>query len=348
MLEQYRISDFIEWHTEKKLLLNPEFQRGNVWVPAARVYLIDTILRELPVPKFYLRTKIDVERQVSIREVVDGQQRLKAILDFAADKIRLTSRAGEFDGLTYSTLSPEHKAAFLEYPLAVEQLLNADENHVLEVFSRLNSYNVSLNPAEKRHAKYQGKFKWKVRELSKAWSVLWTQYGLITTRQRVRMEDDVTMAQLLMIVSEGVKDGGSDKIDRYYKDHDENYDEDASAEDALNSVLAVFVERFGDMLTDTRLATTPQFLMLFAALAHRLKGIPQGDIEGDMPAGDVGLGDQQTIEANLTSLAAALEEEKPPNRFAQFVTRSSTTTHRIASRQVRFRIFYEALGGQPI
>lgn len=347
MLEQFRISDFIEWHSEKKLLLNPDFQRGSVWVPAARVFLIDTILRGLPVPKIYLRTKIDVERQVSIREVVDGQQRLKAILDFAADKVRLTSRAGEFEGFTYSTLPPELKATFLEYPLAVEQLLNADENHVLEVFSRLNSYNVTLNPAEKRHAKFQGKFKWKVRELSKAWSVLWTQYGLITTRQRVRMEDDVTMAQLLMIVSEGVSDGGSDKIDRYYKDHDENYDEGA-AEETLNAVLAVFVDRLGDIITGTKLATTPQFLMLFAALAHRLRGIPQGDIEGDMPAGNVGLGDQQTVEANLTNLAAALEEEEPPVRFTQFVTRSSATTQRIASRQVRFRMFYQALGGQPI
>jgi hypothetical protein len=236
----------------------------------------------------------------------------------------------------------------LEYPLAVEQLLNADENDVLEVFSRLNSYNVSLNPAEKRHAKFQGKFKWKVRELSKTWSLLWTQVGLITTRQRVRMEDDVTMAQLLMIVSEGVSDGGSDKIDRYYKIHDESYDEGAAAEEALNDVLAVFLERFSEIITGTKLATTPQFLMLFAALAHRLRGIPQGDVEGKMPRGNVGLGDQQTVEANLTSLAAALEEVEPPVRFAQFVTRSSTTTQRIASRQVRFRVFYEALGGQPI
>ena len=27
ILEQYRISDFLEWHREKKLVLNPEFQR---------------------------------------------------------------------------------------------------------------------------------------------------------------------------------------------------------------------------------------------------------------------------------------------------------------------------------
>lgn len=348
MLEQFRIADFIEWHNEKKLVLNPDFQRGSVWVPNARVYLIDTILRELPVPKIYLRTKIDLDRQVSVREVVDGQQRLKAILDFAADKIRLTSRAGEFEGLTYSTLSAEQKSIFLEYPLAVEQLLNADENHILEVFSRLNSYNVILNPAEKRHANFQGKFKWKVRQLSKDWSVLWTKYGLISTRQRVRMEDDVTMAQLLMIAAEGIQDGGSEKIDRYYKANDDEYPDSDAAETLVNSVLEVFTARIGDTIIGTRLATGPQFTMLFGALAHRLRGIRQGDIEGDMPPARVGLGDQQTIESNFTTLVAALDAKEPPARFASFVNRSSSSTQRIASRQVRFQTFYHALGGLPV
>lgn len=348
MLEQYRISDFIEWNNEKKLLLNPDFQRGSVWVPAARVYLIDTILRQLPVPKIYLRTKIDVERQVSVREVVDGQQRLKSILDFAADKIRLTPRAGEFDGLTYSTLPLDLKSTFLEYPLAVEQLLNADEDYVLEVFSRLNSYNVTLNPAEKRHAKYQGKFKWAVRQLSKDWSSLWSNYGLMSTRQRVRMEDDVTMAQLLMIASEGLQDGGSNKIDRYYKAKDGEYPEGDNASETVNEVLEVFIDRIAGILKGTKLATIPQFIVIFSALAHRLKGIPQGDIEGDMPPPNVGLGDSQTIEANMISLAAALEDEQPPSRFVTFVNRSASSTQRISSRQVRFRTFYSALGEQQI
>ena len=83
MLEQYRISDFIEWSKAKKLKLNPDFQRGSVWSPPARVFLIDTILRGLPIPKIYLRTTTDIETMTSIRDVVDGQQRLRAILDFS-------------------------------------------------------------------------------------------------------------------------------------------------------------------------------------------------------------------------------------------------------------------------
>jgi len=58
ILEQYPISDFAEWNQKKTLILNPHFQRRNIWTPAARSYLIDTILRRMPVPKIYLRTKI--------------------------------------------------------------------------------------------------------------------------------------------------------------------------------------------------------------------------------------------------------------------------------------------------
>src|SRR5688500_15409800 len=109
ILEQYRISDFLEWHREKKLSLNPEFQRGSVWTPVARSYLIDTVLQQLPVPKIYLRTKIDVLTKKSVREVVDGQQRLRAIIDFGNDDFVLGKRAGRFAGKRYSTLDPEYQ-----------------------------------------------------------------------------------------------------------------------------------------------------------------------------------------------------------------------------------------------
>src|SRR5690349_19082096 len=85
ILEQYRVSDFLEWHQKKALILNPDFQRGDMWSPAAKTFLIDTILRKLPIPKVYLRTRVDVVSKKSIREVVDGQQRLRAILSFAED-----------------------------------------------------------------------------------------------------------------------------------------------------------------------------------------------------------------------------------------------------------------------
>jgi hypothetical protein len=348
MLEQYRIADFIEWNREKKLKLNPDFQRGSVWVPSAKVFLVDTILRGLPVPKIYLRTTIDTARQQSVREVVDGQQRLRAILDFASDKFRLSSRAKELKGLNYSSLEPHQKAAFLEYPLAVEQLLNATDDEVLEVFSRLNSYTVTLNPAEKRHATFQGQFKWLVRDKSREWTTLWNDFGFLSTRQRVRMEDDVTMAQFLMFASDGVTEGGSSKIEKFYKANDEEFDGAAEAIKKVDDTLNFIVREIAPVIQGTKLGTAPQLIMIFAAVAHRLFGIPQGAIETDFPIGREGINDLETMRDNLGIIAAALEDDNPPERIALFVTRSLSSTQTIASRQVRFRTFYAAIGNKPI
>lgn len=86
-----------------------------------------------------MRTQFDIITKQSKREVVDGQQRLRAILDFSEGKLRLSSRAGEFKGFTYEKLDDEMKQQFLSYPIAVDQLVNASDNDVLEIFARLNS-----------------------------------------------------------------------------------------------------------------------------------------------------------------------------------------------------------------
>jgi len=251
ILEQYRISDFLDWHREKRLELNPAFQRGSVWSPPARTFLIDTILRQLPIPKVYLRTKIDVSTKKSIREVVDGQQRLRAILDFSDDKFPLSKRASEFAGLKYSDLAEDKQEVFLGYPIAVDQLVNASTDDVLEVFARLNSYTVTLNGPEKRHAKYQGDFKWAVRAASRRWGHLWENLNVLTTRERVRMLDDSLTAEMLGILLDGVTDGGQPKIDNLYRRYDSSFD--GTAITTLDDILSFLVDNIAVPLVDTPL-----------------------------------------------------------------------------------------------
>jgi len=46
---------------------------------------MDTIIRGKPIPKVFIRQKLNAITRVSIREVVDGQQRLKTILSYMKD-----------------------------------------------------------------------------------------------------------------------------------------------------------------------------------------------------------------------------------------------------------------------
>lgn len=348
VLEQYRVADFIEWHEQRRLELNPNFQRGSVWTPPAKTFLIDTLLRQLPIPKVFLRTRIDVATRNSIREVVDGQQRLRAILDFANDKFALSKRAGEYAGMKYSDLASEDKEKFLGYSIAVDQLVNADDEAVLEVFARLNSYSVALNPAEKRHAYFQGEFKWAVRDASHRWSVLWDKYGVISVRDRVRMLDDSLMAEMFGILLEGVRDGGQPKIDLLYK----KYDSDAQVNDQLvawlDDLVGFFVDNLADSLIGNPVMRAPHFLMLFAALAYVRGGIPVGDVGNLPPVPDGALQDLDIVRTNLQMLGAYIEGGNYPGAFEAFHQASASSTQRISSRKVRFPVFVSSLGSNLI
>lgn len=343
ILQQYYVHDFINWNQEKVLKLNPDFQRRSVWTPQAKVFLIDTILREMPIPKIYIRTTIDSRTKKSLREVVDGQQRLRAILDFANDKFQLTSRAGDYAGKRYSELPEEAKDLFLTYPLAVDQLVNASDTDVLEVFARLNSYNVSLNPAEKRHARYQGEFKWEVHQASLEWKVLWEDWGLVSARDRLRMGDDTLMAEMYQILLVGVSDGGAEKIDRLYSDYDESFPEKDRIRKQLNNTLEYVSANFADLISSSELRRGTQFLMLFAAFASQLVGIPQGQYDRKIPS--VGLDDLDSVRSRLTEVAASLEDDGHSGKYAGLVAASKGSTQRIATRRVRFAAYLDVVTG---
>ncbi len=343
ILEQYKIADFLEWMKQKKIVLNPSFQRRAVWSSTAKTFLIDTMLRRMPIPKIYLRTIIDLKTRTSLREVVDGQQRLRAIFEFASDQLVLGKAAKEFQGKNYSSLQPEHQEIFLSYAIGTEQLVNANDNEVLEVFARLNSYTVPLNSAELRHAKYQGDFKWVVHESGKKWSILWERFGVVTVRQRVRMLDDALMAAMCGIVLEGVRDGGERNINRLYEKYDKDFPEQDAARGKVDENLRFITTELEEALIEP-IVRAPHFLMLFAAIAHALHGIPEGDMGKAMPAlrkrSEINL---NLAKENISKLSAVIEGEEPEKPYKQFWLASKGTTHRIASRKERFPMIYKAL-----
>ncbi len=349
MIEQYTVSDVITWLDDKTLVLNTNFQRRSVWTPIAKTYFIDTILRDLPTHKIYVRTMTDVKTRRSYREVVDGQQRLRSIHEFANNEFALGRRAGEFEGKRYEHLDEEDQQRFLSYGISVEQLFNASDEEVLDIFHRLNAYGLALNPQELRHGKYQGAFRWAVVEASSRWTVLWENYRVVGLRARVRMADDELMAQMLGVILEGVVDGGQPAIERLYKKYDGGVPSEATAK--LDETLDYIVKNLSDVIQE-QLSRATHFLMLVAAVAHARVGIPKGGIPAkEMPKRDPrALSDISAARANLGVLADVLEldEEEVPQRFVAFRIASAGTTQRIRSRKVRFPLLYRALLPDPI
>jgi len=75
---------------------NPDYQRPPVWSLPQKQLLIDTILRGYDIPKIYWRK---VEKNPDKYEVVDGQQRLRAIWEFMEGKFSLGKNAESINGV---------------------------------------------------------------------------------------------------------------------------------------------------------------------------------------------------------------------------------------------------------
>jgi len=334
----WSVGDLVNWYKSGELIINENFQRHSVWSPQAKTFFIDSILNELPLPKIFIRTIINGKLQKTIKEVVDGQQRIRSIVEFADDKFALGSKSEKFVGQKYSDLADDLQKTFLSCSIAIEQLFNAGEDDVIDIFARLNSYTVSLNAAEKRHAHYQTELKFFVRRMSTKYRWFIEKYGVFTIRQRFRMDDDEFFAELTRLIVDGIGDGGADKLNKFYKSMtDDKFDErrQRSVDAVLDEVINFFDTDLSVFLKGP-LGKHYQLYGLCAAYLHINGKMPR---KAELPANKTMLDNQATM-ANL----GALERELDGEEQTEFKKASSSSTQRIASRMVRVRAFIGALG----
>lgn len=138
---------------EKKINPQPQYQRAPVWNEAKKQLLMDSVLRGYDMPKFYLRPSEPPYEH----EVVDGQQRLRAIWEFCNDKFSLGQESddipglGDLSGTKYSELSSDVKDFLGLFELSLVEVDEASDLEIRDLFARLQE-GVPLNPAEKRNA----------------------------------------------------------------------------------------------------------------------------------------------------------------------------------------------------
>jgi hypothetical protein len=145
---------------------NPDFQRPPVWTRSQKQFLVDTILRNLDIPKLYWQK---VGRNPDQYAVVDGQQRLRAVWEFHGGEFGLARDADPIDGhavagMKYTDWPDELRIRFDTYPLDVVVVTDCNEDDVRDMFLRLQN-GTPLKAQEKRNA-MPGKMRDFVRELA--------------------------------------------------------------------------------------------------------------------------------------------------------------------------------------
>jgi hypothetical protein len=218
------------------MTLAPEFQRNAVWPPAAKAYLIDTILSDRPMPVFFFHRARSTQTGKQTYSVVDGQQRLRAIFEFLDDRVALTqSKSAKLKNKKFSALPSDLQDKVLDYNLNVEELVGYTDAEIRDIFVRLNKYVVRLSPQELRHAKEQGKFFDFVEDLAKL--SFWKEHGVFSKAQAARMRTAEFAAELAVLLVEGPQDKKA-SIDLYYVEYQKSFSSAAEVRGRLLKYLA--------------------------------------------------------------------------------------------------------------
>jgi len=140
------------------LTLQPKFQREYVWDsrPELPSRLIESLLLEIPIPPIYFG-KVAEGRL----EMIDGQQRLKTLVDFVSNKfpLRKLHSMASLNHKFFKDLTKSQQEKILDSPIrsiVIDAAGNTDLRY--EVFERLNRGSMNLNEQELRNCVFRGPF----------------------------------------------------------------------------------------------------------------------------------------------------------------------------------------------
>jgi len=173
------VVDFIEGR--KWGNLRPEYQRRLRWDNAKKSRLIESFIMNVPVPPVFL-----YEKAIGAFEVMDGQQRLNAVLQFLNGEFSLTGLKiwPSLNGRRFKDLPPLIRKGLERSKISAITLMSdnalSEEDSIdlrAQVFDRLNTGGESLNPQELRNSLYSGSFNKlvvnlaRVKQFTDAWEI---------------------------------------------------------------------------------------------------------------------------------------------------------------------------------
>ena len=259
------ISDIRDWSEAQRLELQPDFQRREVWSATARIMLMDTILRGVPMPKIFLANTI--RDGSTYRVVIDGQQRITAILDFLRDGFSLDEPyTGNKKGRKFSELDQETQDRFLSYQIDFNEAINPSDEEAREVYARVNKYTVPLTKQELRRADFPGDFLTVSEEL--AIEGYFDSVGIFTPANRRRYADVEYISELLAAMIDGIQDKKA-TLDSFYIEYAE-WDEENKKNiverfsGALRELNLIFDDSFN--ISETRFRQKADFYTLFLVI----------------------------------------------------------------------------------
>ncbi|WP_298440996.1 DUF262 domain-containing protein [uncultured Ferrimonas sp.] len=172
-IDSKSIEDLFDWYNKEILIVNRRYQRKLVWSLEEKQALISSIISNYPIPLIlFVRIK-------DKREILDGMQRLEAVMSFISQKFEIDGQYFDLDSTALTKdlkdkglieqktpiLPRDTSTALARYKFAVSEY-SAENADIDEVFRRINSNGKTLSKQELRSAGSLSNFSELVRSIA--------------------------------------------------------------------------------------------------------------------------------------------------------------------------------------
>lgn len=325
------ITWFYQRFKENALELSPDFQRNPVWQQPQKDYLIETILLQLPVPEIYMVNRIKPTGE-STYVIVDGQQRLRTILEFVNLELELRKTPLNHSSVRkFTDLSDEEKQRFWRYPIVVRDLEDSSDDDIRNLFQRLNKYAFVLNEQELRNARFKGVFLKTVENLGE--HSFWTTSGLFSANDIRRMLDLEYIGILLTSMIGGIYHR-KERLDEFYVMYEPTFDEANHYIERFESILEA-IEAILPNIRKLRWANKADFFAMFLCLDQLNPDTSDTELINKIRSGLL------NFEALIQK--AKNEPDQVDQKFKDYADAATVATNDKDRRLKRFRILKEYL-----
>lgn len=228
-IQSWTLRKLIETYDSGKLNLTPPYQRGDIWATSAKRKLIDSIKLSYPLPAFFV-----FENAPGIFEMVDGQQRTRAILGY---------HHGLFPDENKEMIDKTDQKFFYDtYEIAVYILKNATNAEIEDFYYRVNKFGTKLNRPEILRAQYSNTLQQNLVE-KLADDVDFASLQLFTDASLNRLNNTDLVAELLTLQLLGNTDKKNQVDKGFYEDEGFTEESARKLEENFREVLA-HLQRF--------------------------------------------------------------------------------------------------------
>ena len=200
------IHDLVHLYNNRQLNLNPGFQRNSVWTTKDRAKLIESVIRNYPVPAIFLYRR--EKNGKIVYDVIDGKQRLESILMFMGvmrgNRFRVKTQLEENSEsieFGWNYLKRKNRQSSIEgYKLYTIEV-DGDLSDIIDLFVRINSTGKALTSAEKQHAKYyNSSFLKTAANVAEKYKDYFLRTGILSAGQISRMKHVELLCEIMLSI----------------------------------------------------------------------------------------------------------------------------------------------------